>query len=462
MTSPASPIPNAARRPSVARSLQAEEPEGVVEPAGRRDDLHVPGARRLHPRRALLEVVRHPGDVVRRDDDALSREAAGALRPRARTRRRRGRSRRRARRRGARRPRPPSRRTAPLRPRERSVARRVRPRNASRRAGRSGVSSSASRRSSTAGIRRVDEARGLDQARVRRAAQRGDEKRPFCRETQNKTPSVVRGGLCGSLCLPRALGRLASDERVSLAVATRDASARGPRANVIERGFWREAREPVNPSAASGPPAACPRGGFRGTRSSSRIASEAAKSRRFRASCRAAIFASTSASREASSPAGRTPRTPSASREERAGGGGIRRRELARLERGVRLLHEAEEGAEGRRGVQVVLVARPHGGPRLRELRRERLRGAAARAAPARSPSRASSDSSRSTAEAAPCERVEGEVQLLPVGNREEEVADRARRVAAREDVGKRVEVPLRLRHLLAVDDRGARRGATS
>ena len=78
------------------------------------------------------------------------------------------------------------------------------------------------------GETRVEERRRRRERRVGRPAGRGDEERPFRRESQNETPSVVRGGLCGSRSPSRALGRLTSDERVALAVAMRDASARGP------------------------------------------------------------------------------------------------------------------------------------------------------------------------------------------------------------------------------------------
>src|SRR5664280_827286 len=50
-------------------------------------------------------------------------------------------------------------------------------------------------------------------------------------------------------------------------------------------------------------------------------------------------------------------------------------------------------------------------------------------------------------------EAVEREVQFHAIGNRDEEVADRAWREALLEEVGKRVEVPLALRHLLAVHE---------
>ena len=405
MTRPASPIPNAARRPSPRDAWRRRRRRASSSPRAVATSFTYRAPRRLHPRRERLEVVRDPFDVVRRDDDALLRETEEAVARRARTRRRRGRTRRRARRRGARRPRAGVPSNRPPSPRERSVARRVRPRNAARSAGRSGASPSASRRTSTAGTRRVDEARGLDQRpRSSRGADRGDEKRLFCGvRPKTRPPRSSEGVVAVHLALPRALGRLASDERVALAVATRDASARGPGRTSSS------ADSGGSPGSLSTlPPPADP---LRGVLEEDAAATPARRGSRRRPRSRAAS-ARPGARRSSPRPPprarpprprggrrGRRPPPAGAPRAAAASAGESWPDSRAVFASFTKPKRAPRAAAVFRSSSQPARTARP----RLRDPRARRPPTRRRRpAAPALSPRRASSDSSRSTAEAAP------------------------------------------------------------
>ena len=113
--------------------------------------------------------------------------------------------------------------------------------------------------------------------------------------------------------------------------------------------------------------------------------------------------------------------------------------------------HQLEDRAERRRGVQIV----------LHRLGERLLRAAATRAVDARDamPSRVTRVEPRQEV-GQPLQRllgagqaVPGEVQLLAVVRRQQQVAHRRRPEALRDDVGNRVGVAERLRHLLLVDD---------
>ena len=182
------------------------------------------------------------------------------------------------------------------------------------------------------------------------------------------------------------------------------------------------------PARAGG---ASPRAGCRAPARSSRIRSAAAKSRRRRAAWRSSISRSISSTGTGgcSSSARRSDSTPStrSKRVERRRGspGTSPRAELPGVDRGVERAHEVEHRAE--RG-------RPCSGRRASR-RRTRVRACSTRAGDrpgARPPavtasSRARKSVSRRSASSACARLVPGEVQLLAVVRRQQQIAQRRR-----------------------------------
>ncbi len=146
--------------------------------------------------------------------------------------------------------------------------------------------------------------------------------------------------------------------------------------------------------------------------------------------------------------------------EECEGAGAVAGKELAGIHGGVGVANIFEHGGQGFGGIEIVvqgfvesLEARPPCGPTSSGFRPSaNFAGFQAQFVVAQTV-----DGSCGGFQA-----VEGEVQLLAIGHRREQVADRlpARSPCAR--IAQGVEIAQRFRHLLAVDDQDARSAASS
>ena len=429
-------LPHPERREAAVRARRPGGAGGGGRRRGRAavaDELHVPGAGRLHPRRERLEVARHAGRrraPRRRPAPSGGRGAASPASANSTSTRSKPASSAAARSdaasAGCPSNRPPSRARA-----ERGEE------GPSRNAALRGREVGRSRRARRGGPRRPGSAR-----------RRGARPRPGPRSsrgpaeatssvfsavrTKTRPPRSSEGVFAVRLALPRALGRLASDERWALAVANRDASARGPGRTSSSADIG------GRPGRLSTLPA--PADALRGVLEEDAAGGE--------------LVADRVGGREVAPLARVLPR-------------GDLRLDL-RLERRLRRLGEDAEDAvrlaqerparpprrparaapprgpysppsRSRRGPRgpprcsgrpprppSPRPAPPRAGPRRPPtLRRHRPR-------PARSPSRGVERLEPLDRRGRPVERVEREVQLLPVRDREEEVADRPRREPAR------------------------------